>query len=144
LLSARSRPAIVEALLVPTSLPRQVIPVNCTGFVFSAAERVIPTSLLEVDLVKNKVHRYKVFCTKDLIERVGLVDLLTTPDACCAPARRAFPTGSATPRRPLNAVVLGCATTGSLAAGWLRSIRPSCKGRHVTPCAGRLIVGRPV
>jgi hypothetical protein len=77
-----------------------------------------------VNLAKDEVHRHKGFCTKDLPEPVDLVDLLTTPVACCAPARRAFPTGPTARTRPLKAVVLGWATTGSPAAGWLRSIGP--------------------
>jgi hypothetical protein len=89
------------------------------------------TLATRVNLAKIKVHRHKVFCTKDLIERVDLVDLLATPDAFCAPAGRAFPTGSATRTRPLKAVVLGWATTGSPAAGWLRSDRP--KPRYGCP-----------
>jgi hypothetical protein len=37
-----------------------------------------------VNLAKNKVHRHNDLCTKDLIERVDLVNLVATPDASYA------------------------------------------------------------
>jgi hypothetical protein len=76
-----------------------------------------------VDLTKDKVHRHNILCPKDLIERVDLVDLLTTPGASCAPARRALLIGSGARTRPATVVLAGLATAGWPAASWLRSIR---------------------
>jgi hypothetical protein len=42
-----------------------------------------------VNLGKDKVHRHNINYTKNLIKRMNLVNLETTPGASCAPARQA-------------------------------------------------------